>query len=108
MDDQDLQLIREIKDPLNPQMTPTVSKGVIRILAIISATALVLGFFIIISIVVAFKNYSKIIHTHGLVVGFLLLGGGGIMLVSLIFVNHATKAIISTDSSHSNQNEHSS
>lgn len=108
MDDQNNQVIRETNDPLDPQMTVPVPKGVFRVLAIISVTASVVGFFIIISILVAFRTYSTIIHTHGLIVGLLLLGGGLILLVCIIFVNQATRATISTDSSHSNRNEHNS
>lgn len=105
MDDQNNQLIRETNDPLDPQMTVPVPKGVFRALTIVSVTASVVGFFIIVSILVAFRIYSTI-YTHGLIVGLLLLGGGLILLVCIIFVNQATRATISTDSSHSNRNEH--
>ncbi|MFX0183657.1 MAG: hypothetical protein ACFE95_11295 [Candidatus Hodarchaeota archaeon] len=108
MDDNNNQLVRETNESLGPQMTVPVPKGVFRVLTVVSVSASVVGFLIIISILVAFRTYETIFHTHGLIVGFLLLGGGLVLLTCLIFVNQATRSTISTDSSYKNRKGHNS
>ncbi|MFX0212096.1 MAG: hypothetical protein ACFFDT_39350 [Candidatus Hodarchaeota archaeon] len=90
------------------QRTDVFPKGFFLILTFLGISSCLVGFIIIISIIISFMNYQVLTNPHGLIVGVLLLGGGMILLISLVFLYHSSSVSSPSNSLIIHQNEQNS
>ncbi|MHA2225743.1 MAG: hypothetical protein ACXAC8_11095 [Candidatus Hodarchaeales archaeon] len=63
------------------------SKGIFNLLILLSIVSSFAGFYMILGILVDFRRRNIFLYPHGLLLGFLLLGGGLILFLSLIILS---------------------
>lgn len=63
------------------------SKGIFNLLILLAIISSFAGFYIILSILVDFRMNAVFLYPYGLLLGLLLLGGGLILLLSIIILS---------------------
>ncbi|MFW9903015.1 MAG: hypothetical protein ACFFFH_01665 [Candidatus Thorarchaeota archaeon] len=86
-----------------PEVIP--SKNIFLILSIFAIVASISGFFILLSIITVSRSSTTILYPYGFILGFLLLLGGVILLLGLIFLHQESKKTIGMVLSNTNENE---
>lgn len=62
-------------------------KGILRILTVLSILTSLLGIIVLISILIELSSATTFSYLPGLLIGILLLGGGIILLISVMIIN---------------------
>jgi len=80
------------------------SRGIFLILTILAVLASISGFFILLSIIAVSISSATILYPYGFILGLLLLLGGLILLLSMIFLHQESKKTIGVALSDVNEN----
>ncbi|MFX0123158.1 MAG: hypothetical protein ACFFAE_05930 [Candidatus Hodarchaeota archaeon] len=87
-----------------PEVIP--SKSIFRILSILAIAASISGFLILISTIAVSISHATILYPYGFLLGLLLLSGGLILLLGMIFLHQESKKTTGVILSNSNEKNH--
>ena len=91
----------EPEDPPKSEVIP--SKIIFLILTIFAILASFSGFFILLSIIAVSSSSATILYPYGFILGSLLLLGGLILLLSMIFLHQESKKTTGVAPSNTNE-----
>jgi len=95
-----------IDEPENfPLSELNSSRGIFLILTILAILASISGFFILLSIIAVSISSSTILYPYGFILGLLLLLGGLILLLSMIFLHQESQKTTGVVLSDVNENK---
>ncbi|MFX1506213.1 MAG: hypothetical protein ACFFDC_08855 [Promethearchaeota archaeon] len=103
MMDRENEVVDERETLLQPEVIP--SRIIFTILSFLATLASISGFIILVSILAVSRTSSTILYPYGFILGFLLLLGGLILLLGMIFLHQESKKTTSMVFSNTNENK---